>query len=365
MTANVQEQEQNIRMLRESAAAVANRTDLSRIRKLRYTHHGFERTAWQKMAELGWLGLRLPEERGGSGLGMAEYCALVEELGGGLVPEPLIAGVLTAHLLDGVELGAHLASTALFLPAWQEHRQSLAPGSEARFAGGVVNGCKCFVAAADGADGFVVQTDRGIVLVAADAPGLKRHADMLQDGTHMALLEFSNTPGRPIPGNMSDALEEATLATAAYLLGVVDATLERTLDYLRLRQQFGVPIGTFQALQHEAVDMKLQAALAHASIRSAAAAFDAGAGLVERQIAVSLAKARANEAALLVTRQAIQLHGGIGFSDEHDIGLFLRKAMVLAPAFGSTATHRRRYAALALNRPDRPGPATRDLEIVE
>jgi alkylation response protein AidB-like acyl-CoA dehydrogenase len=118
-----------------------------------------------------------------------------------------------------------------------------------------------------------------------------------------------------------------------------------TLDYLRTRKQFGRAIGSFQALQHRAADLQVQIALTRASVESAAVTLDAGAAASVRRAAVSRAKARASDAAMLVTRQAIQLHGGIGYTDEYDVGLYLRKAMVLANLYGSSSVHRARYAA--------------------
>ena len=129
----------------------------------------------------------------------------------------------------------------------------------------------------------------------------------------------------------------------------MDAALARTLDYLHTRTQFGVPIGSFQSLQHRAVDVKLQIALTRASVEEAATVLDRGAAAPARAAAVSRAKARASEAAMLVTRHAIQLHGGVGYTDEHDIGLYLRKAMVVAPSCGMAAAHRARWAELNLD----------------
>jgi alkylation response protein AidB-like acyl-CoA dehydrogenase len=129
----------------------------------------------------------------------------------------------------------------------------------------------------------------------------------------------------------------------------MERAFSMTLDYLRTRQQFGRPIGSFQGLQHRAVDLKIQVALTRASVESAAATLDSlpADAVAPRQAAVSRAKARAAQAALLVARQAVQLHGAIGYTDEYDVGLFLRKAMVTANQFGSAALHRRRFAVTA------------------
>lgn len=128
-------------------------------------------------------------------------------------------------------------------------------------------------------------------------------------------------------------------------LGTMERAFAMTLDYLRARQQFGRTIGSFQALQHRAVDLRIAIALTRASVEAAAMTLDGGQALAECQAAVSRAKARAAEAALLLTRAAVQLHGAIGYTDEYNVGLCMRKAMVLANAFGSAAAHRRRFMA--------------------
>jgi alkylation response protein AidB-like acyl-CoA dehydrogenase len=146
---------------------------------------------------------------------------------------------------------------------------------------------------------------------------------------------------------LAAALDEAAMATSAYLLGVMDRAFAMTVDYMKTRQQFGRPIGSFQALQHRAADLSMQIALTRASVEAAAASLDAGAAGGARRAVVSRAKARAAEASMLVARGCVQLSGGIGYTDDYDVGLHLRKAMVLANQYGSAALHRRRFMALA------------------
>jgi alkylation response protein AidB-like acyl-CoA dehydrogenase len=337
----------NIRMLRDSAAAVAPHDGtLARIRALRFGMPGFDRAVWRQIGEMGWIGLRLPEAAGGAGLGMAEFCALAEEMGAALVPEPLVAGAMAARLLGDAAPPELLDGSRLILPAWQERADSVDPTAEARLENECVTGRKVFVPLAAGADAFLVTTRDRLALVPADGPGVTVDCARTQDGGHWGTVTFDSAPALPVTGAAVEAIEEATLATAAYLLGVMERAFALTLDYLKTRQQFGRPIGSFQALQHRAADLKLQIALTRASVESAAARLDAGAPLARCQAAVSRAKARAADASLLVTRQAIQLHGGIGYTDEYDVGLYLRKAMVLANAFGSAQRHRARFAAL-------------------
>lgn len=339
-----EERLENVRMLRESAAAVADRNDLSRIRALRFRQPGFDRVTWRQMAELGWFGIRLPEERGGAGLGMVELIALAEEMGAALAPEPYIAALMAIAMLDGDHLQAALSGERVVLAAWQDRPRQLDGGAvEAHFVDGRVTGRKLFVPMAGGADAFAVTTRQGPAIVAANDPGVRIEIIPAQDGGHWGTLTFEGARGEPGRAPREGWLDEAVIATAASLLGLIDAALERTLEYLHTRQQFGVKIGTFQVLQHRAVDLKQQALLTRASIEDAAAIMDTTAGPAAKA-AASRAKARASDAAVIVARQAIQLHGGIGYTDEHDIGLFLRKAMVLAPALGDAALHRSRFA---------------------
>lgn len=336
---------ENVAMLRDSAAAIVPQGgDLRRIRSLRFKQPGFDPAVWRTMADMGWLGLRVAEADGGSGLGMAEFCALAETLGGGLSPEPFVPGVMAASLLPRPEI---LDGTQIVLPAWQEQPDTLGCGHATTLADGRVTGTKLFVPVASGADAFLVCTAQGMALVDAHATGVTIDLAATQDGGSFGTIRFDNAPAEPVPGDPADAIEEATLASAATLLGIMERCFALTLDFMRTRKQFGRAIGSFQALQHRAADLKLQIALSRASIEAAAATLDSGASLQARRVAVSRAKARATDAAMLVTRQSIQLHGGIGYTDEYDAGLYLRRVMVLANSFGSARLHRARFAALS------------------
>ncbi|MFJ4375581.1 acyl-CoA dehydrogenase family protein [Pseudomonas japonica] len=344
-----EERLENIRMIRDSAVAFAPASELARVRGLRYQTPGFDRAVWREMADNGWLGLSLPEARGGIGLGMAEYCALLEVFGAALLPEPFVPAVLAARLLDGEQLSAQLGGERLLLPALQEEIDSLSTAQGAtHLHNGKVSGRKLCIPMAGAADGFLVSTPEGLALVEAKAPGVKLEIVVTQDGGHFGHLHLHEVTAESLPLHppaLDYALDEAALGTAAYLLGVAEQAFALTLDYLRTRKQFGQTIGTFQVLQHRAVDLKLQLALWRASLDAAAAACDGGAPAGQRRAAVSRAKARAADAALLVTRQAVQLHGAIGYTDECDVGLYLRKAMTLANLYGSSDQHRRRYDA--------------------
>ena len=335
-----------LRLIRDSAAAIAPRGDVRRVRGLRWADPGYDPAVLRQMGEMGWIGLRVPEAVGGAGLGMAEYCVVAEELGAALAPEPLIAAALSARLRPDP---AVLSGEAYVPFAWQE-QVAMGASPETVFAGGRLDGRKLFVPSASAAAAFVVSTQAGLALVERSAPGLSVQMARLQDGGWTGTLTLDGAPGTALAGSATDAptdaLEDATLATAAMLLGVMEQAFALTLDFLKTRQQFGKPIGSFQVLQHKAADLKLQVELTRASVSAAAATVDAGAALPVRQAAISRAKARAATAAMLVTRQAVQLHGGVGYTDEYDVGLYLRRAMVLSNQYGSAAAHRARFARL-------------------
>ena len=342
-----EERHDNIRLLRDSAAAIVPKADRKRIRALRFQDPGFDRAVWRAMCDLGWPALRLPEASGGSALGMSEYCALTEELGAGLVPEPLIACAMAAPFLTGGTLTSLLSGERVIIPAWQERPNSLDTMGDTTVAHGRVNGRKIFGPMAAGADAFLVAGRDGLALVDRAASGVDLVIERTQDGGNFGTVSFTDAPGTRVAGDLAAALDDAALATASYLLGVMDAAFAMTLDYMKTRQQFGKPIGSFQALQHRAADLKIQVALTRASVEAAAATLDSASNPALRQAAVSRAKHRAADASMLVTRQCIQLHGGIGYTDEYDVGLFLRKAMLLSNLYGSAAVHRARYAAVA------------------
>jgi alkylation response protein AidB-like acyl-CoA dehydrogenase len=339
---------EHIQMLKDSAAGIAPRKgDLKRIRALRFTEPGFDRDTWRTMCDMGWLGLRVSEDAGGSGLGVRELCGLAEELGAGLVPEPLIPAAMAAVLLPADHLPEVLSGERIVLPAWQEQPNSLALIGATELRAGKLSGRKLFVPMAAGADAFLVTVPGGLALVERDASGVHVELHKTQDGGNFGTLMFDNAPAEPIDGDATDALEQTVMASAAYLLGLMDRAFAITLDYLKTREQFGRKIGSFQALQHRAADMQVQLSLTRAVVKSAAVAVDREPSLAARQAAVSRAKVRASDAAMMVTRACIQLHGGVGYTDAYDIGLFLRKAMVLAPLYGSPSAHRARFRRVA------------------
>ncbi len=326
---------ESIGMIRDSAQGLLG-SDMGRVRKLRFTEPGFDPALLHAMAEAGWTGLMVTEAAGGTGLGHAEMVALAEEIGRACAPEPLTAVQLAAHLLEAAGQ-AMPGGEAVVLPAWQDRANALEPATG--------DGPRRFVPMAAGAT-HVVWVDGGTLhLLGRDEVLVETEAR--QDGGHFGTIRLRGALPAPIAtgmeGAIATALDRAALATAAELLGGMEASFAMTLDYLRTRKQFGQVIASFQALQHKAADARMQLSLARAAVEEAAFLLDEGTGTSAH---VSRAKARASEAGMAVQQACLQLHGGIGYTDDYDQGLHLRRAMVLAPLFGGGALHRARFMAL-------------------
>ncbi|CAN5165876.1 hypothetical protein BH10PSE17_BH10PSE17_04720 [soil metagenome] len=355
-----------IRLIRASAATLVRSSDLRRIRGLRAGTVGFDRSAWRAGCEMGWPALRVSAQAGGLGLDVTALCAVAQELGAGLVPEPYLAMATIAPLLPEQTLQKVLAGDCIVLPATQESPDALLEGRATTCRAGKLFGTKRFVANAEGADAFLVSTDTGLALVDRHAPGLELANRRTQDGGWSATLRFDGAPATPIDGDFDAAREEMTLATAFYLLGAMERAFQMTLDYTQQRRQFDQTIASFQSVRHRLADLKIQLEITRATLDWTARQLDAGVSADERLIAVSRAKARASSAAMLIANDTVQFHGGMGYTDEGDIGLYCRKILATYNACGSAAAHRRRCFALGaitpsvdellLPQPDAPLP---------
>ena len=363
------------RMLCDSAADFVARSDLAKsVREWRGKEPGFDRTRWQDMAGLGWLGIRIPEDFGGSGLTVADATALLAETGRGLGPEPLTAvAILAARciveggeetacatLLPGIADGSRIVTAAFADRVGQIVASEISAKAEPYGDGVHLSGTKLYVSGAAGADGFVVAARApdgvGLYHVARDASGVTLDVRPFTDGTFCGTLHLDNVavdaddvvakPGRGETA-LDAALEEARVCASAEMLGLMRQAHAMTLDYLRTRKQFGKAIGSFQALQHRAVDLFVEIELTRSAMDRAVRTLDASSDPRERAIAASACKARASDSALHVSREAIQMHGAIGYTDEHDIGLYVRRALVLSAWLGNAGAHRRRYETLA------------------
>ncbi len=361
-----------LRMLRDSAADFAT-LDAARVRRLRGADPGFERSRWQEMGDMGWLGVLIPEEHGGLGLDLGAAVIIAEQLGRALYPEPYCASAVMASLAllhgDNAALKQRLlpqlaAGKIIAGLAWQDERGGLDPDQcavRSRISGGkqVLEGSSRFVSPA-GADAYIVAARVAQALelhwIERSAAGLACEPELRADGSASTWLRLDAVAASADTRVASSetahaalqlALDHATLSISAELLGLMDCALQMTLDYLRTRVQFGKPIGSFQALQHRAVDMYMQKELSRATLNAAvAAALETGCTRERRTAAASSAKARASQAALAICKEALQMHGAIGYTDEYDLGLYFNRALVLSAALGNAGAHRSRYASL-------------------
>jgi alkylation response protein AidB-like acyl-CoA dehydrogenase len=360
------------RLLADSVADFGARgTDIARVRRLRGSRAEYDRAVWSKMGELGWLGILVPEPHGGLGLGLAEMAIVAKGLARTLAPEPLAAAAVLAATalaagenedLKRSELPRLAAGGMLPALAWQETAGMLDPAAAScvatPFEGGYkLSGVKRFVAGSAQADAWLVSARAGAELVLLwvprDTAGARLELDTLADGRAFGTLDLEDAlaPSAHVVARGKAALEALALAfdhanaiAAAELAGVMERALEMSLDYLKTRVQFGRPIGSFQALQHRAVDLHIHCEVANAVLDEGLAALDREPGARPRAAIASRLKARCADAALKVTRETIQLHGAIGFTDEFDAGLYLKRAMTLAAWLGGPTWHRRRYA---------------------
>lgn len=339
-----------------------------------------DRDYWREIAEVGWLGMSVPEPLGGLGLGWRAMAAVLEEAGRAQLPEPLVgAGVLPATLLARIEpvdaarrdalLQAVCGGDALIGLAWQETEGQLEAGEAAtafgvsvteREGAYVLNGEKRHVMPGAGVDGWLVTADgeRGTALffVAAGTPGVTAQVHARADGAaacHLT-IESAVVPAHALLARdgVVDAVDEALdlgrLMQSAELVGVARQVLADSVAYLNTRQQFGRPLAAFQALQHRLVDAAMQVELAANSLLDALDTLDARPGdATLRKTVASRAKARAARAGLEAARLAIQLHGAIGYTEECDVSLYFRSALHLAAWLGNATAHRQRYGALA------------------
>jgi len=357
-------------MIQDSAIAfIAQDEELKKVRENRFVQPGYDMQTWVEMAEAGWLGFLVPEEYEGIGLAFSDLSLILIQLGKGLVPVPFSAtAVLAARTLVKSDNAAFKTARLPTLisgewkpaVAWQEARASLdVKADKVTCIDGQLNGQKLFVPDAGGADAFIVSAASAegtvLYLVDKDAHGLSLEYAQRVDGGFYATLTFSNVAaGEQVASAavaeqaLASALDEARVAASAELLGVMTRALELTVDYLTQRVQFDKPIGSFQSLQHKAVDLFVLSEISRSVLLQTTALFDSDASDTARAIAASQLKSRCGDAALQITKDAIQLHGGIGYTDECNIGLYLKKAMYLSSLWGNPSAHRSRYASLAL-----------------
>lgn len=362
------------KMLAQTVAQFTKtRSGVDRFRKLRESGQAWEHDVWAHMGELGWLSVPFPEAAGGFGAGFVEVAIIAEGLGKTLVPEPFIASVVLGgmallHAGNAAQHGQWLAPmiegrTSLALATAERQARydvgNVATKAETDGAGFKLSGEKIFVPNGHRAEQILVSATTpdgvGLFVVAANGPGVtvqtvqtidgRGAGRILLDGATVGADCLLGTPGPETVATLQRVLDYGAAAACAEGLGVCQATLDMTLSHLKERKQFGVPIGSFQVLQHRTVDMFVEVEL----IRSMSLLASIAAGSddpVQRQRDVSAAKAKLSTAGRMVTRESIQLHGGIGITDEHDIGLYFKRMLALDTLFGDQQHHVERFARL-------------------
>jgi len=324
---------------------------------------GFDAGAWRELADLGLTGLTVPEAHGGLGLGPVEAMAVMEALGQGLVMEPLAQTLMASAVLQGYADEAlqadwlpRIAAGGLVVLAHTErgarHRLDVCGTTAvADGAGWRLNGHKCVVPAGDHADAWLVTArldgSLALFLVQRGADGLSAAGYPTQDGSRAADLALNGTPAQLVSRHGDAALAWAVdvgIALAgAQAVGVMDRTLALTVDYLNTRKQFGVPIGSFQALRHRAADMKMELELARSM--SYYATLKLGEPQAQRRQALARAKVQLGRSMRFVGQQAVQLHGGIGVTDEYVVSHCFKTLTQLELTFGDTLHHLGEVAA--------------------
>jgi alkylation response protein AidB-like acyl-CoA dehydrogenase len=350
----------------------------SRLRKLREDDLGYSKALWKKMADLGWLGICFPEERGGYGGDFLDATLLLEQFGTTLVPEPFIPSVILAGMtiawkgtpaqrmkyLEPMITGdttlafAYAEDVSRFEVTHVSTRATVKDGKK------VANGKKVFVLNGHAADFIIVSVresgndeDRdglSLYVLERNTPGLRIQPLKMMDGhrgAHLILEDVELTDEARLgevggaASELEHTLDRGAAAACAEGLGLMKTVLTMTCEYLGTREQFGVKIGSFQALQHRAVEMFVEVELSKGT--AILAALKIGAAGEERTAAISAAKAQLALGGRFVTQQSIQLHGGIGITDEHDIGLYFKRMHSLNTLFGDEEFHTKRYGSLS------------------
>ena len=363
-------------MLRDSARAwVQDKSPVNAFRKVRDANMplGYDPAAFAEMAEMGWTGVIIPEAYGGSAFGYLGLGLILEETGRTLTASPLLSSALAAA--SALILGGSDAQKRAYLPAiasgglvatlaideGPRHAPEKAALAATRSGAGYrLSGTKTFVLEGMAAgllvvsartSGAVGDTDGiSLFLVQADAQGVSRKPLKLVDSRGAANITFDGAEGQLLGENgegwslLEATLDRARAGLAAEMLGAALQAFETTLEYLKVRVQFGQVIGSFQALQHRAAKMFTDLEMARSCVEAALQAIDDNAPDVPEL--VSLAKARMGDALHLVSNEMIQMHGGIGMTDAHDAGLYLKRARAAEAAFGGQSYHRDRYARI-------------------
>ena len=366
--------------LKDTATNFANeRSPINHFRSLRDSNDPilWDKNLWNEMSKLGWPGIMIPEEFGGSNFGLSGICVVLQECAKTLTPSPLFAtGVLGAYAINTYGNDEQKNSflpkivngeitTALAIDESSHHNPAETNLSAKKDKNNfIINGKKIFVIDGASADLMIVLSRTsgekgdltGLTLFVIDisSPGIDVVKLDMADSRNYANISFNDVKidASCILGDIEaggeiaeDILDIGRIAISSEMLGNAESAFETTIDYLKQRKQFGVLIGSFQALQHRAAEMFCELELTKSSVMAAMRAADEKSNELQRLS--SLAKTVAGETLHLVSNEAIQMHGGIGVTDEYDIGFFLKRARVAEQIFGNSKYHTERYANLS------------------
>jgi alkylation response protein AidB-like acyl-CoA dehydrogenase len=363
-------------MLRDAAKGWASESaPVAALRKLRDggSKQTFDPAAWAEMGEMGWAGVIVPEEHDGSAFGYLGLGLILEETGRTLVASPLLSTAMIAASalklggsdaqksawLSKIATGSAVATLAIDEGSHHNPARTALTATKSG-AGYVLNGTKTFVLDGEAADLLIVVARTSgagtdgltLFLVPGDAPGVSRTHLSLIDSRGAAQIAFGGVEvgADAVLGEvdkgwavLEPVLDRAYAGLAAEMLGSASQAFDITLDYLKTRTQFGQVIGTFQALQHRAAKWFTDLETTRSCVEAALEALDAGA---DSRALASLAKAKASELVHLASNEMVQMHGGIGMTDAHDAGLYMKRARVTEALFGGASFHRDRYARL-------------------
>ncbi|MDC1149753.1 acyl-CoA/acyl-ACP dehydrogenase [Gammaproteobacteria bacterium] len=366
--------------LRDTAKDFAQeRTPVTHFRSLRDNkdENLWDKDIWQEMVNLGWSGILIPEEFGGSDFGVAGISVILQECGKTLTPSPLFStGVLGAYAISNFgtqeqkekylpKIVSGEITTALAVDESSHHDPSKTLfKAEQKGSDFLLNGKKTFVIDGASADILVILARTSgnsgdlagltLFIVESNADGIKKIKLDMADSRNYANIEFNDVEcsNKSILGALESGgetveriLDIGRIAMSAEMLGNAESAFETTIDYLKQRKQFGVLIGTFQALQHRAAEMFCEIELTKSAVMAAIHGADENSNELQRLS--SLAKTIAGETLNLVSNEAIQMHGGIGVTDEYDLGFFIKRSRVAEQIFGSSTYHTERYANLS------------------
>jgi len=367
-------------LAKTAADFVAEKSPVARMRALRDSGDatGFSRALWKEMAELGWVGIPFEESVGGADMGFAELVVVLEALGRKLAPEPFLSAVLLGG--QALQLGGTEAQKRAWLPglvegdklvtlAYQEahSRYELSRVETRAEKSGdawVLRGQKVQVPDGHVADAFIVSartsgapdspTGVTLFLVESGSRGVEVTRQSRVDSRGAALVELVDVEvsGEQIVGAedgghslLEQVVDRATVGLCAEMLGGMAEAFDLTVAYMKERQQFDVPIGSFQALKHRAARMFIEVELAKSTVMAAARAIDEG--VPDAAKYVSVAKARCSDAYVLIANEGVQIFAGVGMTDEYDIGFYMKRARAAELTFGDAAWHRDRWARLS------------------